>query len=88
MDSERLHMTAAGALKLTIIGKRFTLTPMPSHIDADCSEPTCSGRASHRLFSRTIASTRLLCDRHTLSWAAAHGRSVTTAPHEAQPAAV
>jgi hypothetical protein len=66
-------------LKLTLTGRRFSLTPLPGHIQSPCSGEACSKMASHRLLSRATASVNLLCDQHALSWAGEHGYAVTTA---------
>ena len=68
-------------LALTLIGKRFSLTPLPGHIVSWCTaaDGACGNFASHRLLSQPLCSVRLLCDTHTLAWAQQHGYSVTTA---------
>jgi hypothetical protein len=67
-------------LALTLIGKRFSLTPLPGHIVSCCTaDEACGHSATHRLLSHPLSSAKLLCDTHTLAWAQQHGHSVTTA---------
>jgi len=55
------------AVRLTLTGRLFTLTPIPAYLESRCT--VCDGHASHRLFSRALAQVRLLCDRHALEFA-------------------
>jgi len=67
-------------LRLTLTGRRFSLTPLPGHLVSGCTGgPGCPNVATHRLLSRDTASVRLMCDAHTLEWAAGHGYTTTTA---------
>ena len=65
-------------LELTLTGARFSLTPLPMHIQSCCTCLSgCRRMASHRLLSRRTASVQLLCDEHTLEWARENGYGVT-----------
>lgn len=65
-------------LQLTLTGKRFSITPVPAHIHAACTQQPCSSRASHRLLSGPQASVQLLCDAHVLAWAGSRRLTITT----------
>jgi len=64
-----------GTLQLTLVGRTFSLTPLPSHRQARCTaDTTCQCRATHRLLSRRTASVELFCDHHALAWSREHER--------------
>jgi hypothetical protein len=71
----------SATLRLTIIGPRFSLTPLSPHVVSTCThgDRSCTRLASHRLLSRLTADVQLLCDAHTIEWAQEHGHQVTTA---------
>jgi hypothetical protein len=57
------------SLRLTLVGRTFSLTPLPRHLNAPCTaNEECGCRATHRLLSRRTASVELFCDRHALAW--------------------
>jgi hypothetical protein len=60
-------------LQLTAAGRFFSLSPLPAHLYALCTDERCGARASHRLLSRRTALVSLFCDAHTEEWARAHG---------------
>lgn len=67
-------------LQLTLSDERSTLTPLPGHIVSACTaDPACRHRATHRVLSRSPVHVELLCDDHTLVWAAERGLNITTA---------
>jgi hypothetical protein len=61
------------ALQLTLVGRTFSLTPLPGYRDSLCTVNECRSRATHRVLSRRTVSVELLCDRHTLVWSREHG---------------
>jgi hypothetical protein len=75
-------------LQLTVTDDRTSLTPLPGHIVSACTgDPGCRNLATHRVLSRPPASPQLLCDDHTLAWAAERGLHITTAKRPFAPAA-
>jgi hypothetical protein len=64
-------------LQLTLVGRTFSLTPLPGYRDSICTaNDACGCRATHRLLSRRTASVELLCDRHTLVWSREEGLDI------------
>jgi hypothetical protein len=64
-------------LQLTLVGRTFSLTPLPGYRDSICTaSDSCGSRATHRLLSRRTASVELLCDRHTLVWSHEQGLDI------------
>jgi hypothetical protein len=64
-------------LQLTLVGRAFSLTPLPGYRDSICTAAdSCGCRATHRLLSRRTASVELLCDQHTLVWSREQGLDV------------
>jgi hypothetical protein len=67
-------------LQLTLVGRTFSLTPLPPHRQAVCTaDATCLCRATHRLLSRRTASVELFCDHHALAWSREHELDVPPA---------
>jgi hypothetical protein len=61
-------------LQLTLVGRTFSLMPLPDYRDTLCTaDAACGCRATHRLLSRRTVSVELLCDRHTLDWSREQG---------------
>ncbi len=66
-------------LQLTLTGRRFSITPLPAHIESICTaDEGCTHQASHRLLSRAIGGVRLLCDGHTIEFARDQGHNITS----------
>ena len=67
-------------LRLTLVGRTFSLTPLPDYRDTLCTaDAACGCRATHRLMSRRTVSVELLCDRHALVWSREQGLDVGSA---------
>jgi hypothetical protein len=66
-------------LQLTLAGRRFSITPLPAHLESTCTaDQGCTRPASHRLLSRALGGVRLLCDAHTFEFARDQGHKITS----------
>jgi hypothetical protein len=67
-------METKTTLQLTLVGRTFSLTPLPHYRDSICTATdSCGCRATHRLLSRLTASVEFFCDLHTLVWSREQG---------------